>query len=208
MARPRAADHEDKRQAMLDRAAELFAAHGYDRTSTAMIAEACRVSKALVYHYYKDKSELLFDVLAQHLQHLLEVVRGAADERFTPRERLENIGVALLEAYRNADAVHRVQLTCLPLLPPERQENLRTLERVLVGEVALVIQDLSPEVRRDRHLLKPVTMSFFAMLNWHYLWHREGGAVSRYDYARLAAALVAEGLPGAAATLREGAAAG
>ncbi|MBK1659192.1 TetR/AcrR family transcriptional regulator [Paracraurococcus ruber] len=203
MARPRAADHEDKRQAILDRAAELFAAHGYDRTSTAMIAEACRVSKALLYHYYKDKSELLFDVLAQHLQHLLEVVRGATDERFTPRERLENVAIALLEAYRDADAVHRVQLACLGLLPPERQENLRTLERAIVGEVALVLQDLSPELQEDRRLLKPATMSLFAMLNWHYLWHREDGAVTRADYARLAAALVAEGLPGAVRELAQ-----
>ena len=208
MARPRAADHEDKRQAMLDRAAELFAAHGYDRTSTAMIAEACRVSKALLYHYYKDKSELLFDVLAQHLQHLLELVRHAANENVPPRERLENIAVALIEAYRHADAVHQVQINCLAVLPAERQENLRTLERAIVGEVALVIEDLSPEVQRDRRLLKPVTMSFFAMLNWHYLWHREGAGLSRFDYARLAAGLVAEGLPAAAAALREDAAAG
>ena len=77
-----------------------------------------------------------------------------------------------------------------------------------MGEVALVIEDLSPEVRRDRRLLKPVTMSFFAMLNWHYLWHREDGPLRRADYARLAAALVMEGLPGAAAALREDAAAG
>ncbi|MDO9708145.1 TetR/AcrR family transcriptional regulator [Paracraurococcus lichenis] len=208
MARPRAADHEDKRQLILDQAARLFAAHGYDRTSTAMIAEACGVSKALLYHYHADKQELLFDVLAQHLQHLLVVVRGAADERFTPRERLENVAVALLEAYRDADAVHQVQIGCLGLLPPERQENLRTLERAIVGEVAVVIEDLSPEVRRDRRLLKPATMSVFAMLNWHYFWHREDGPVSRAGYARMAAALVAEGLPGAAAALREDAAAG
>lgn len=203
MARPRAADHGDKRQAMLDRAAELFAAHGYDRASTAMIAEALGVSKALLYHYYKDKSELLFDVLGQHLQHLVQVVRGAADGRFPPRERLENVGAALLDAYRDADAVHRVQLTCLPLLPPERQEALKALERALVDEVAVVLLELSPELRRDRRLLKPVVMSFFGMLNWHYTWHREGGALSRFDYARLAAALVAEGLPRAAALLRE-----
>lgn len=203
MARPRAADHEDKRQAMLDRAAELFAAHGYDRASVTMIAEACGVSKALLYHYYKDKSELLFDVLGRHLQHLVEVVRGVADPRFPPRERLELVGIALLDAYRDADAVHRVQITCLALLPPERQDALKALERALVAEVAGVVAELSPEARRERRLLKPVTMSFFAMLNWHYLWHREEGALSRVDYARLAAALVAEGLPAAAAVLQE-----
>lgn len=208
MARPRAADHEDKRQAMLKRAAELFAAHGYDRTSITMIAEALGVSKALLYHYHKDKQDLLFDVLAQHLHQLVGVVRGAAEARLGPRARLEQVAVALLEAYRDADAVHRVQITCLGLLPPERQEALKALERAIVAEVAAIIAELSPAARRDRRLVKPATMSFFGMLNWHYLWHREGAGLSRADYARLAAALVAEGLPGAAATLGAAAAAG
>lgn len=204
MARPRAADHADKREAMLDRAAELFAAHGYDRTSIAMIAETLGVSKGLLYHYYRDKQALLFDVLARHLQRLVEVAREAAEDGASPRARLESVAVALLEAYRDADAVHQVQLACLGLLPPDRQEALKTLERTLVAKVAAILRDLSPELRADGRLLKPVTMSFFAMLNWHYLWHREGAGLSRCDYARLAAALVAEGLPGAAATLREG----
>jgi acyl-CoA synthetase (AMP-forming)/AMP-acid ligase II len=55
MARKRANDYDDKRQAILDRSAVLFSAHGYDRASMNKIAEACGVSKANLYHYYKDK---------------------------------------------------------------------------------------------------------------------------------------------------------
>jgi TetR/AcrR family transcriptional regulator len=50
MARPRAADHDDKRQAILAAAATLFAEHGYDGTAMAEVARACGVSKALLYH--------------------------------------------------------------------------------------------------------------------------------------------------------------
>jgi TetR/AcrR family transcriptional regulator len=201
MARPRAADHEDKRQAILARAAELFAQHGYDRASLAMIAQACGVSKALLYHYYKDKEELLFDVLAQHLQGLVDILRGLGGLRMAPREKLEAMAFGLLDAYRDADAVHRVQISCLPLLSPERQDALKSLERVLVGEVAGAIADLHPDLGADRRLLKPLTMSFFAMLNWHYLWHREDGPMTRDDYARMVAALIAEGAPAAAREL-------
>lgn len=201
MARPRAADHEDKRQAILKRAAELFAQHGYDRASLSMIAQACGVSKALLYHYYKDKEELLFDVLAQHLQGLVEIARGATGLRLPPRERLELLASGLLDAYRDADAVHRVQIACLSLLTPERQEALKSLERALVAEAAAIIAELSESVARDRRLLKPLTMSFFAMLNWHYLWHREHGPMTRDDYARMVAALVTAGAPAAATAL-------
>ena len=40
MARPRASDHDDKRAALLAKAAELFASQGYDRTSMIEIARA------------------------------------------------------------------------------------------------------------------------------------------------------------------------
>ena len=36
-------------------------------------------------------------------------------------------------------------------------------------------------------------MSLFGMLNWHYMWFKEGGAMTRDDYAELAARLITEG---------------
>ena len=42
-------------------------------------------------------------------------------------------------------------------------------------------------------LLKPVTMSLFGMVNWHYLWFKGGGPVTRADYADLVTRLIADG---------------
>jgi AcrR family transcriptional regulator len=198
MARPRAADHEEKRQAILAQAAELFARHGYDRASLAMIAQACGVSKALVYHYWTDKADLLFDVLAQHLQHLVQRARCVATLARAPRERLETLASALLDAYRSADAVHSVQLNCMKLLPPERQAALRSMERQLVEEAAAMVAELNRDAAADRRVLIPLTMSFFAMLNWHHLWHREGRGLTRHDYARMVAGLMEGGVEAAA----------
>jgi TetR/AcrR family transcriptional regulator len=43
MARPKSADHDDKRRAILRRSAKLFAQNGYDRTSMAEVASATGV---------------------------------------------------------------------------------------------------------------------------------------------------------------------
>ena len=45
-------------------------------------------------------------------------------------------------------------------------------------------------------MLKPVTMSLFGMLNWHYLWFRSAGSVTRADYADLVTRLIADGARG------------
>jgi TetR/AcrR family transcriptional regulator len=203
MARPRAEDHEAKRAAILRHAAETFAQHGYDRASMAMIAQASGVSKALFYHYWKDKESLVFDVLERHLRHLVEIARGVEGLARRPRERLELLAEMLLDAYRDADAVHGVQLNCMRLLSPERQAALKGLERELVESAARIVGALHAGAA-ERRVLVPLTMSFFAMLNWHHLWHREGRGLSRPDYARMAAALVAEGIGGAVEAVRPG----
>ncbi|MBK3420439.1 TetR/AcrR family transcriptional regulator, partial [Methylobacterium ajmalii] len=192
MARTRATDYDDKRRAILDRSAELFAAHGYDRASMSRIAEACGVSKANLYHYYRDKDEILFDVIRLHLEELLEAVEAADRPGLPPEARLRGLAEALLEAYRDADAQHKVQINHLGLLAPERQAELKASERELVRLFSEAIAGVAPHLA-GTPLLKPVTMSFFGMVNWHYLWFRPGAGLTRADYADLVTRLIAEG---------------
>jgi len=192
MARPRSADHEIKRRAILDRSAALFAQNGYDRTSMAEVAAACGVSKALLYHYYASKETLLFDVLSVHLQELLDATH-AVDTSLPPRERLRALVGALLDAYRDADQKHKIQINEMSKLPTERLNVLIGMERDLVAIFADAIAQVLPAIGRSKTLLKPVTMSLFGMLNWHYMWFREGGTMSREDYADLATTLLIEG---------------
>jgi TetR/AcrR family transcriptional regulator len=192
MARTRATNYDEKRRAILDRSAELFAEHGYDRASMSKIAEACGVSKANLYHYYRDKEELLFDVIRFHLEELLEVVEAADRPDLSAGPRLKELVAALLEAYRDADAQHNVQINGLRLLPPDRQTELKAMERELVKIFSDAVAGVAPQLKGTK-LLKPVTMSLFGMINWHYLWFKSTGDVTRADYAELVAQLIVDG---------------
>ena len=207
MARPRAADYDAKRDAILAKAAELFARDGYDGASLADIAAACGVSKALLYHYCASKEDLLDEIIAQHLGDLLSAVRGADDASRAPRERLRALARALLEAYRDADHTHKIQINDLGRLPLDRQARLKAMERELVALFAAAVAGVNPTLGDKPDLLKPLTMSLFGMLNWHYLWFKAGKGMSREAYADMAADLVADGAlklvaPQASAKLR------
>jgi AcrR family transcriptional regulator len=206
MARTRANDYDKKRQGILSRSATLFAEHGFTGTSITMIAEACSVSKALMYHYYSSKDAVLFDLLEDHLQNLVAVVEAASQSGVEAKEKLFAISAALLEAYRGADAEHQVQISSLKLLPQAEQETLKELERKLVAIVSEAIADAIPQVAKKRQLLKPLTMSLFGMLNWHYLWFRDGKGITREKYARMVTALILSGAEEAMAATEEPAA--
>ena len=173
---------------------------GYSGTSITMIAQACGVSKALLYHYYPDKEAVLFDILSSHLERLIEVVEKAARGANDAEARVHAIAIALLDAYRDADAEHQVQIANLMLLPDDKQERLREMERVLVTLLSDALSAALPAIGRGP-LLKPLTMSVFGMLNWHYLWFREGKGLTREDYARLVTRMVLTGAEAAAASV-------
>ena len=42
-------------------------------------------------------------------------------------------------------------------------------------------------------MMTPVTMSLFGMVNWHYLWFRSTGSVSRSEYAEIVTRLITDG---------------
>jgi TetR/AcrR family transcriptional regulator len=197
MARPRSRDYDEKRRTILNRSAALFAGRGYDRASMSAIAAACGVSKAALYHYYRDKVELLFDVVRFHLEELLEAVEAANRQDLLPVDRLHSLVTALLAAYDGADAQHTVQINELRLLPPAQQEELKLMERELVKLFSNAIAAVAPSLK-DTALLKPVTMSLFGMLNWAYLWFKPSGALSRDEYAALVTKLIVEGTRGIA----------
>ena len=67
------------------------------------------------------------------------------------------------------------------------------MEREIVRLVADTLAEINPNLARTKGLLKPVTMSLFGLLNWHYMWFREDGPMSRADYAKLATRLFLDG---------------
>ncbi|WP_158965265.1 TetR/AcrR family transcriptional regulator [Chachezhania sediminis] len=186
MARGLARDHEEKRASLRNGAAAYFAAHGYDRASMTGAARSAGVSKALLYHYYDSKEALLYDILHTHLAELAAVVEAARPDG------LPGLIAAVLDAYEDADAAHKLQLEALEALPDEMQAPLLALQRQLVRDMGDAVRAERPDLEPDR--VRAATMSVFGILNWVYMWHRPGRGLSRQDYAVLAADFVRGGL--------------
>ena len=82
----------------------------------------------------------------------------------------------VLEKYRGADDAHKVQLVGTAALSEEQRAEIRAVERRIVRHFSQVLRRINPDLDRpERPLLMPVTMSLFGMMNWVYMWFRDGG---------------------------------
>jgi AcrR family transcriptional regulator len=195
MARTRASDFEEKQHGILLSAAAVFAEQGMDKASMAQIASRSGVSKALLYHYYPSKDELIFAIVHTHLVELEASVAAAADASLPPEAELRTLVGVVLEKYRGADDAHKVQLVGTAALSEEQRAEIRSVERRIVRHFSGVLRRINPDLDRpERPLLMPVTMSLFGMMNWVYMWFRDGGLITREDYAEVATTLILEGI--------------
>lgn len=193
MARPVAADHDIKRGSMLKAAARVFARLGYARSSMADIAAEAGISKALLYHYYDAKEQMVVAIIRDHLEELVSAVAAQDDVLLPPRARLRALIVALLDCYRDADDEHRIQINELSRLPADAAAGLIDLERALVRRFSAALVVAVPGLKDRPEMVKPVTMNLFGMLNWKYMWFREGGPLSREAYIDLVTDMVIGG---------------
>lgn len=196
MARTRAEDYEEKQQRIREQAAELFAARGFAATSTADIAAEGGFSKALIYHYFESKEEILQDLLEAHMDSLLAAAQAALKEGDTPRARLRAFVRAHMRLYATARAKHLLLINELDSLPAKGEAAIKAKQRRLVDLAADLFAALAPRLKGQPALRFPLAMSFYGMINWTCIWYRPDGPLSPDAFADLACDLFLDGLSG------------
>jgi TetR/AcrR family transcriptional regulator len=91
---PKIVDAEDQRARIRGAARKVFAERGVRGTGLAHVAEAARMSRSNLYHYYPDKPALLDALVAEVLEQEQMLFRDCLEVAGTPLERLERLARA------------------------------------------------------------------------------------------------------------------
>ena len=194
--RRRSPKWQERRQAIIDTSAPVFARRGYHATSTAELCAANDLGKGALYHYIGSKEELL---AAIHDRVMDEVMAGA--DRVTraggsPSAQLAMLGDELLDViHRYPDHVW-VFLHEFPALTGARADQFRGRRREYERRVEAVVRagvdtgefrDLDPRL---------TTLAWLGMHNYTYLWLKPGGPLSARDVAKPFAEIFMRGIEG------------
>lgn len=193
MPRSRADDFDDKRNNILNVAASLFGEHGYTGTKMEQIAEHCNVSKSMLYHYFKKKEDVLFDILQEHVRRLIKLgeahiktkASAAVDEFFRGFVQL------WLEPSSDVRARHVVAMVEMRYLTDKQKAKQIKLEKRLLDLVTEVLSKVNPNVAPVQRRMDSLLL--IGMMNWVELWYKQSGKVSPAEFYKMVAQLFLNG---------------
>ena len=177
MARTQAADYEQRRETIVEKAAALFAKQGFHRTSMSDLSAATTMSKSLLYHYYGSKEEMLYAVMLSHVDQLVGDVEGVMRLDLAPKAKLAALIHAFMVHYVGAVDRQKVLLNELESLPPDRRTVIVSKQRMIVDTLQGLLVEIFGKLESSAEE-RVRTMLIFGMINWTHTWFDPNGTVS------------------------------
>jgi len=103
-------DEPEKRRAILHAAVRVFAEKGYHGCRIADVARQAGVAYGLVYHYFRNKEELLENVFAEQWAIFIAAIRAIREGPGSAAERLGGVCRFAVDVFKTAPAAVRVLL--------------------------------------------------------------------------------------------------
>jgi TetR/AcrR family transcriptional regulator len=119
-------------QKILDACFVVFARQGYTKSSTAMLAEAAGISKALIFHHFKSKKKLYISVLERCLEKMApETIKESTSEYKDFFEAKEKSGISKIDYLRKKPDVNKFMFEAFFATPEELKENIYNFKAYL-----------------------------------------------------------------------------
>ena len=178
--RPALRERYDRRQQrVVDEAARVFAARGYDRTTMQELGEALGIAAGGLYHYVGSKEQLLIRICDQLMEPLLEQARGLVAAGGGPADQLRDLvelWVAHVVEHRDHMRVFQQQRHLI-----ESGEQWRGVRRSRKAFERLV-EEVLAEARVDGDG-RIVLAALLGMVNHTAQWYRPRGRLGATEIA-------------------------
>lgn len=169
-------------QVILEKAHELFVEKGYERSSMREIAERVGISKAALYHHFKNKEEILFTLCVEAGEIINEDMRQAILKSETQysnvRDQLVNILYNYTIGYLKHKSFNKILFFEIESLPPEKREIIINYERSNVAQFKNYLRRIMEQGKIKKTNITVLTFCFFATVQWLYFWYKKEGPLS------------------------------
>ena len=164
---------QDRYDAILDAAKGAFADKGFEGTSIADIARIAQISDGLVYRYFRNKRELLYEVLRKFYERILLDLETQVFKHEAFSTRLEALIRRHLEVFVSDTDLCRLFISEVRTASDYEGSSIQELNRLYTSVLIRIVKDAvkTGEVRPDVNpkLLRDVIFGAIEHLAWRHV---------------------------------------
>jgi AcrR family transcriptional regulator len=183
---------------ILKAAQELFYIKGYENASTREISKKVGISKAALYHHFKNKEEILFRICLQAADELVNNMKQAIERNIHSgkplKEQLTDVLVEYAKTYMKNENFNKILLHDIEYLPEDKKQIIHQKEKENVHQLRNFIESIMAQGSFRKLNSTVVTFSIIASLHWLYFWYKPTGHLSLTEVAEEMADLFLKGL--------------
>jgi AcrR family transcriptional regulator len=188
-------DPATKREAVLKTAAQLFLEKSYARASMNDVADRLKITKPALYHYFRNKEEILLECYRLGTGLIEEILNDIASHCGTGLEKVE----AFIYSYANVMTVNFGR--CVMRLDDgdlsqEALSEVRAYKRKIDRRLRSFIQEGIADGSITPCDAKIAAFSIAGAVNWICQWYEPEGALSAEEIASQFARTLTRGLAG------------
>jgi AcrR family transcriptional regulator len=186
-------DPDGKREAILRTAVQLFLDDGYARTALNDIADKLKITKPALYHYFRNKEEILLECYRWGCLLIRESLDEISARGGTGLEKV----AAFIRSYTDVIAVDFGRAVIRlddGELSGEAQAEVRSYKREIDRRLRSFIQEGIDDGSIAPSDAKLAAFAIAGALNWISMWYRPGGALSAEEVAESYTAILTNGL--------------
>jgi len=170
-------------------ACSLFSSKGYSATSLKEIADQVGLHKTSLFHYFKNKEEILMEVMDKGLREYVNVLDEPAIDPNLDAERKLRIAlekqVSVICKYK--DYIN-VGLNEIKSLTPKNREKYNTKRKQYGKRFEKIIQEIQGHngsaLFKDLNF-KIVNLGILGMCNWIINWYKEDGPLGPKEISEI-----------------------
>lgn len=189
----RSRSRDQKREAVLKTAAQLFCEKGFHKTTLADIAALLHITKPAIYHYFASKDEILIGCVREGLAAVEDEFATASQQGSTGLERLSHFMTWYAENMTTVFGMCLVRIADQDLEDKTRQE-LHSAKTMVDKRIRQLLDAGVEDGSIAPCNARLTAFSIAGALSWVGHWYKPGGRLAPAEVAAHVVGLVCLGL--------------
>jgi len=163
--------------------AGLFARKGFNGASMRGIAKELGMTQSSLYHYFKNKEEILFILMNDAMDEALSTIEKILARNLSSKEKLKQVLKFYTEYYAGAPDNLFLLVNEMQSLNKEHFNTIREKQWQYINSIRSVLTALQRENAMKSIDLTASTFAFFGMVHYTIKWYHEDGPIEPRELA-------------------------